>query len=109
MPNKHFLVIKQHAIHGTDGGLRSLGGLIMDKTISFGIAVLICGNLAREYGAEGSEGVVKSLSTKHDEGVSTMASHSIKDRRHGQRYRERWPCAPIDATFHSVFATDCRY
>jgi len=85
MPNKHFLVIKQHAIHGTDGGLRSLGGFIMDKPISFGIAVLICGNLAREYGAKGSEGIVESLS-KSMERKSVPWSWSIKDRRHGQRY-----------------------
>lgn len=44
----------------------------MDKPISFGIAVLICSNLAREYGAKGSEGIVKSLSKKHGEEVSTM-------------------------------------
>ena len=71
MPNKHLLVIEQHAIHGTDGGLRRLRSLIMDKAISFGIAVLICGNFAREYGTEGGEGVVKSLSKKQGEGVSS--------------------------------------
>ena len=61
MSNVNFLVVQQHAIDGLDGRLCSLGGVIVDETITLGASALVCCNLARENVAEGGESVMKSL------------------------------------------------
>ena len=45
--NVNFFVVQQHTVYGFDGSLSSLSGLIVNKSISLGAALLISSNLAR--------------------------------------------------------------
>ena len=45
--NVNFFVIQKHTIDSFDSGLGSLGSLVVNKSISLGIALFISSNLAR--------------------------------------------------------------
>lgn len=62
VPDVHLLVVEQHAIDRLNGGLSSLGGLVVNETIALGTTMLVCGNFAGQNVAESSKGVVQSLS-----------------------------------------------
>ena len=55
------LVVQKHAVDSLDGGIGSLGGLVVDETVALGTTLLIGGNLAGENVAEGGEGVVEGF------------------------------------------------
>lgn len=61
MPDVNLLVIEKHTIHGLDGSIGCLGGLIMNKTISFGTTDLVGSDFAGQDVTECSERIVKSL------------------------------------------------
>jgi hypothetical protein len=61
VPDVDLFVVEEHAIHGFDGGIGSLSGLIMNKTVSFGATDFISRDLARQNVAESRKCIVKSL------------------------------------------------
>lgn len=60
------LFVQKHAIDVLDGLLSSLVGLIMNKSVTLGVTVLVLGHLAAQNVAEGSKGVMESLIVDSD-------------------------------------------
>ena len=59
--DEDLLVVQQHTVNVLDGVVGSLGGLVVDETVTLGVGELILSDLAAENVTEGSEGVVESL------------------------------------------------
>ena len=57
----HLLVVQKHTVDGLDGGLGSLGGLVVNKAVALEPALLIGGDLAGQNVAEGGERIVQGL------------------------------------------------
>lgn len=63
-------VVEQHAVDGLDGSIGSLGGLVVDETVTSGSSSVVDGDLAGEDVSEGGEGVVESLKKERGSRVS---------------------------------------
>jgi hypothetical protein len=61
MPDVDLFVVEKHAIHGFDGVIGSLSGLIMNEAVSFGATHFISRDLARQNVAESRNRIVKCL------------------------------------------------
>ena len=65
VPDVNLLVVQQHTVDGLDSGLCSLGGVVVNETVTLGASAFVCCDLAREYITEGGESVMKSLEYHH--------------------------------------------
>jgi hypothetical protein len=61
MSDVNLLVVQEHAIDGLDGGIGSLGGLVVDETVPSGTTVLVGSDLAGEDVSERGKGIMKGL------------------------------------------------
>lgn len=61
MADVNLLVVQQHAVDSLDGGVSSLGGLIVDEAVALGTSVLIRSDLAGQNISEGGKCVVQGL------------------------------------------------
>jgi hypothetical protein len=59
--DEDLLVVEEHAIDRLDGVLGSLRGLVVDESITLGVALLIDGDLAGENISERHESIVERL------------------------------------------------
>lgn len=57
-------IVQQHTVDGFDGCFCSLGGLVVNETVTLGTTVLVGCNFAGQYVAESSERIVKSLNPR---------------------------------------------
>jgi hypothetical protein len=64
--DKDLLLVQKHAVDALDSSVGSLGGLVVNETVTLGVTVLILGDLAGKNVAESGEGVVKSLVVNGD-------------------------------------------
>jgi hypothetical protein len=55
------LLVQKHAVNVLDGVVSGLGGLVVNKSVTLGVTVLILGNLAAQNVAKGSKGIMESL------------------------------------------------
>jgi len=65
--NEDFLVVEEHAIDRLDGVLSSLGGFVVDETVTPGAALLIDGDLAGEDITKSDESIVERLGTENNQ------------------------------------------
>jgi len=61
MADIDLLVVEQHAVDGLDSTISGLGGLVVNKAIALGAALLIGGDLARQNSAEGGKRIMEGL------------------------------------------------
>jgi hypothetical protein len=55
------LVVEEHTVDSLDGGTSSLGGVVVNESVTERLALSVNGDLAREDVSEGGKGVVESL------------------------------------------------
>jgi hypothetical protein len=64
--DKDLLLVQEHTVDALDGSVGSLCSLVVDETVSLGVAVLVLGDLAGKNVAKGGKGVVQSLVVNGD-------------------------------------------
>jgi hypothetical protein len=64
--DEDLLLVQKHAVDALDSSVGSLSGLVVNETVTLGVAVLVLGDLAGKNVAESSESVVKSLVVNGD-------------------------------------------
>ncbi len=80
MTDVDLLVVQKHTVDGLDSGIGGFSSLVVDKTVTSRLAILVESDFAGENVTEGSEGVVKSLFPKEEE-VRTNQPHAIMTPR----------------------------
>ena len=64
--DEDLLLVQKHAVDALDSSVGGLGSLVVDETVTLGVAVLILSDLAGKDVAKGGESVVESLVVNGD-------------------------------------------